>query len=152
MTKQTEIVIAKEDGLLVPQDKSVTALQVAPEEKPLIPDEKIVKLFNDTLDEVASDRKEAEERYLQYCDMVVNEGASSSAMIEATVNLLKLKHDALDRNIKILDLFTRMKLKERSTSSQVYAYQQNNKYEVANAPNQHVRELIKMATDLEKTE
>ena len=126
-----------------------TALVVLPEEKPLIADERVLQLVEETLEGVREDRLEASERYLQFCDMVVNSGDCSSATKEALVNLLKIRNDALNQNIKVLDIFARIKLKERATPSQIHAFQQNNKYEVANAPSPQIRNLIKMAQSLD---
>ena len=127
-----------------------TAMISMVEEKPLIADERVLKLFEETLEGVKEDRAEAQEKYLLFCDMVINDGAHSNASIEAIANLLKIKNAALDQNIKVLDLWTRLKLKERVSPAQIHAFQQNNKYEVANTPSPQIRNLIKMATELDK--
>ena len=151
MTKQKEIAVA-ENTLPIEQAKTVTALQVVPDEKPLIPDERITQYFEEAIDCITEDRQEANNRYLQMADMVCNGGDPSSATKEAMVNLLKIKSDGVTQMTRILDLWTRLKLKEKASTNQIYAYQQNNKFESASAPSQRVRELIKMATDLDRKE
>ena len=134
---------------LVATNPAAAAL-AATVEKPLVSDEKIVGLFDETLAEIDKDRVQAEERYLQISDFVVNSGDSSSASKEAMVNLLKIKNETLNQKIKVLDLWTRLKMKDRVTSSQVYAYQQNNKFETASTPSNQIKNLIKMATEIDK--
>ena len=75
--------------------------------------------------------------------MVINEGDPSSASKEAMINALKLRHDANDKSLKLLDLCTRMWLKDKSTSTEIYAYQQNNKYEGNQPKAANVLDLIK---------
>jgi hypothetical protein len=133
------------------QESQTVGVQLAAEEKPLIPDEKITDYYELAIDCIKEDRVEAGSRYLELADMVINGGDPSSATKEAMVNCLKIKSDSVNQMIKILDLWTRLKMKEKVTGSQVALYQQNNKYEVGNGPNPHVRKLIKMAQEMEST-
>lgn len=112
----------------------------------LISDEKITNYYEKAIQCIEEDRLEADGRYMEFADMVINGGDPSSATKEAMVNLLKIKNDGVNQMIKILDLWTRLKMKDKSTNSQIYAYQQNNKYEVS-TPN--VKKLIKMAQEME---
>lgn len=139
-----------DSGGLVEKKVSAQLVETS-EDKPLISDDKIINYYEDAMNCIKDDRSEAHDRYLQFCEMVVNGGDPSSASKEALVNLLKLKNDSVNQMIKILDLWTRVKLKERSTSSQVYAYQQNNKYEISDRSN-HVKKLIEIAQQMESDE
>ena len=122
------------------------ALTAPDEEKALISDDSILSYYEEAMGCIKADRTEANERYLEFAEMVLNEGDPSSASKEALVNLLKLKSEGVNQMIKILDLWTRMKLKERATSSQIHSYQQNNKYELNTGANPDIGRLIKMAT------
>jgi len=124
---------------------------LVPESKPasdLITDDRVIEYYEEAMECIKEDRGEAHERYLDFADMAINDGDPSSATKEALVNLLKLKNESVNQMIKILDLWTRMKMKDRTTGSQVYAYQQNNKYDMAKA-NPNVKKLIKMAQEME---
>ena len=103
------------------------ALTAPDEEKALISDDSILSYYEEAMDCIKEDRTEADKRYLEFAEMVLNEGDPSSASKEALVNLLKLKSEGVNQKIKILDLGTRMKIKGSTTSSQFQAYQQNNK-------------------------
>lgn len=148
-TKSTE----KSKAITNSADKniSITSNENAP--APLIADDQIRDFYAEAIDCIRSDRAEAEERYLHFADMIINGGDPSSATKEAMVNLLKLKNDGVNQMIKVLDLWTRISMKDKATSSQVYAFQQNNKYEVdSNRPNPHVKRLIQMAKDMENND
>lgn len=94
----------------------------------LISNEKILGLYDEVVDNLRDDRKEANEMYRNFADLVANSDASSASK-EALVNLLKIKTETNDRMIKILDLWTRMKMKDRDTFPLHLAVQQNNKIE-----------------------
>jgi len=112
---------------------------------PLVPDEKIVKYYDEAMSCIKEDRNEAHDKYMQVCEMVFNEGDPSSSTKEAMVNLLKIKSDSVNQMIKILDLYTRLHMKERHSPSQIYAFQQNNKYEGGSTPNPRIKRLIELA-------
>ena len=138
-SKTTDLTTKQASLDLTPQTKSAADL---------VPDDRVIQYYEEAMECIKEDRLEAHDRYLDFADMAINEGDPSSATKEALVNLLKLKNDSVNQMIKILDLWTRMKMKDRTTSSQVYAYQQNNKYEIAKA-NPNVKKLIKMAQEME---
>lgn len=134
-------------------EQQVTAMVGQPEQPvDLIADEKVVDYYEEAMACIKEDREEAHDRYLDFCEMVINEGDPSSATKEALVNLLKLKSDSVNQMIKILDLWTRLKMKDRATSSQIYAYQQNNRYDGSGRANPNVKKLIKMAQEMENSE
>ena len=112
-------------------------------EKPLISDDKILDYFDDAIKNIKEDREEARNQYLVFNEMVINEGDPSSATKEALVNCLKLQHDTTDKMIKILDLWSRIKMRDRDTMKGYIAVQQNNKIQTS-APTD-VKNLIKLA-------
>lgn len=118
--------------------------QVAEQEsKMLLPAEKVAGYYEEIMGNLRSDREQAQQVYEIFAEMVVNEGDPSAASKEAMINALKLRHDANDKSLKLLDLCTRMWLKDKSTSTEIYAYQQNNKYENNSQPQAiNVRRLI----------
>lgn len=145
-----EIVADEDTKSLVERENQVASLQVHSEDQPLVAKERIKEYYEQAIECIQQDREEASERYLQFADMAVNGGDPSSATKEAMVSLLKVKSDGVNQMVKILDLWTRLAMKDKATSSQIYAYQQNNKYEVAGSgPNSHVRKLIKIAQEME---
>jgi len=149
--KETKPQGNEESTKLVAKNEQTSMVEQPKESTDLIPDEQVVSYYEDAISCIKEDREEAHERYLDFCEMVLNEGDPSSATKEGLVNLLKLKNDGVNQMIKVLDLWTRLKMKERATKSEVYAYQQNNKYEVSK-PNPNVRKLIKMAQEMESPE
>lgn len=137
--------------ILVEREASISALTKDQQELPLIPDQKILDYYDEAIQCIKDDRAEAEDKYFAMAEMVINGGDPSGATKEAMVNLLKLRNEGVNQMIKVLDLWTRLKMKDRITSSQQYLYQQNNKYEVKhNQPNPHVKQLIRMAEQLDK--
>lgn len=123
-------------------DKGGDLTEVSEDNKPLIPDKKIVDFYEEAIENIRSDREQAQEVYENFSEMVLNEGDPSAASKEALISALKIKSDANDKIIKILDLWTRMKMKDKATSTEIYAYQQNNKYEVGRTPNPNIRKMI----------
>ena len=134
---------------LVPQGLPTDMVEQSKSVVDLVSDDRVIEYYEEAMNCIKEDREEAYERYLDFADMSINDGDPSSATKEALVNLLKLKNEGVNQMIKILDLWTRMKMKERTTSSQIYAYQQNNKYDMAKA-NPNVKKLIKMAKEMEQ--
>lgn len=107
---------------------SMKVSDVVPEEKPcIVSDDDILGLYHEIIDNCRADRQQADDLLLQFLDMVMNDGESSSASKEAIVNLMKNKTDINDKMAKIADLMTRIKLKERDTFPRYLAAQQNNK-------------------------
>ena len=102
--------------------------EIVPDEKAcIVKDEEILGLYNEIIENCRADRQQADDLLLQFLDMVMNDGESSSASKEAIVNLMKNKTDINDKLAKVADLMTRMKLKERDTFPRYLAAQQNNK-------------------------
>lgn len=111
------------DGLI----PSKMEVHVSKEDDCIIENDKLLNLYDEVLANCRSDRQQAEELMMNFFNMVMNEGESSSATKEAVVNLLKIKTDISDKMTKIADLETRIKLKEKDTYPRYLAAQQNNK-------------------------
>ena len=85
------------------------------DELSIISDENLLGVYGEIMDNLRSDRKQASDLVDTFCNMVVNDGDSSSASKEALVNLLKTKIEASDKMSRIADLMTRIKLKQPDT-------------------------------------
>ena len=108
----------------------------------LVPSAEVADYYGEIMSNLREDREQAQTVYEIFAEMVVNEGDPSAASKEAMISALKLRHDANDKSLKLLDLCTRMWLKDKNTSTEIYAYQQNNKYEGAKPQAMKVRDLI----------
>jgi hypothetical protein len=96
-----------------------------PEEPCIVDDGVILGLYDEILDNCRKDRERSEELLVNFIDMVINDGDSSSSSKEAVVNLVKNKSDINDKMSKIADLMTRIKLKDKDTFPR-YLAQTNN--------------------------
>lgn len=125
--------------------------EIIPEEKPcIVGDEEILGLYNEIIENCRADRQQADDLLLQFLDMVMNDGESSSASKEAIVNLMKNKTDINDKMAKVADLMTRIKLKERDTFPRYLAAQQNNKV-VIEDKRDFLKSIEKLANKRKKT-
>lgn len=123
------------------------------EEKPcIIGDEQITDLYNEILENARNDREQCDELLMNFVDMVMNDGDSSSASKEAVVNLMKVKSDLNDKMSKIADLQTRIKLKERDTFPRYLAAQQNNKVIIEGSKRDFLKMIHKKAKDAKKND
>jgi len=93
----------------------------------IVEDQALLGLYDEILTNCRNDRGQTEDILMDFLNMVMNDGESSSATKEAIVNLLKIKTDISDKMTKIADLQTRIKLKEKDTYPRYLAAQQNNK-------------------------
>lgn len=105
MEKETRITPAS-SGEIINQDEKLSNI---------IPDETLVGAYNKILKHINRDCRQTQEVIDHFKNIVMNDGDSTSASKEALVNLLKIKSDARDKEIKIAELMTRIKLKDRST-------------------------------------
>lgn len=119
-------------------------LPVKAEAHALVSDKKIVDFYEEVIDNLRDDRSEADIMYRNFADKVEHSDASSATK-EALVNLLKIKTETNDRMIKILDLWTRMKMRERDTFPVHLAVQQNNKIESPRSSRKGIEMMIKQS-------
>ena len=146
-SKETEEVIIEEssekaDDPLVPQ-MNINVPAEQPKEE-LITDKELITAYDEVVTNLKEDRKQAEDFITKLADMVFNEGDASNSSKEALVNMFKTKSDIADKLIKIADLKTRIKLKERDTFPKFLAVHQNNT--INNSPNTRNRALIEEIT------
>jgi hypothetical protein len=92
----------------------------------LIGDQELLDGFDEVIGWLREDRSQINEFIDNMADMVINDGDATSASKEALVNFVKMKSDLADKAAKILDLKTRIKLKERDTFPKYLAASQNN--------------------------
>lgn len=146
--EENEIVEVKEVEEIVPSMNLNLPME---QEKPeLIKDEQLIKIYDEVLDNLREDRKQASELLDTFSDMVINGGEASSATKEAVVNLMKAKMDTADKMSKIADLMTRIKLRDRDTMPKYLKAQQNNKINITQKKElttQDKRDLLRMMDD-----
>lgn len=92
----------------------------------LIGDQELIDTYDEIMNIIREDRKQVSEFIDNMADMVINDGDATSASKEALVNLVKMKTDLADKMVKIADLKTRVKMKERDTFPRYLAANQNN--------------------------
>lgn len=120
-----EILPSEEDfGELIP--KMNVGVPATEDVSNLIGDQELLDGFDEVIGWLREDRNQINEFIDNMADMVINEGDATSASKEALVNFVKMKTDLADKASKILDLKTRIKLKERDTFPRYLAASQNN--------------------------
>jgi hypothetical protein len=95
-----------------------------PPVKEVISDEAMMLVYDEIMNDIREDRKEVSELILQFGNMAMNDGDSTTSTKEALVNLMKIKADLADKKSKIADLKTRIKLRDRDTFKPYLAAQQ----------------------------
>ena len=95
------------------QQNDVAVTHEVPDD--LIADEMLLGMYQEVMEDLREDRKDASDLFATLMDMVLNEGDATTASKEAMVNTLKLRTDIADKKSKIADLATRVKLKEKNT-------------------------------------
>ena len=119
------------------------------EDKMQISSEKLENLYDEVLSNSRQDRNQIDGVLDQFLDMVFNSGDPSSATKEAVVNLIKAKSDVNDKMAKVLDLMTRVKLKDNNTFPRFLAAKQENNYNFDNNDTEDLEDLVEM-TEIEE--
>ena len=83
----------------------------------LISDKDLMDTFDEVKDMLKEDREQIKDLTAKFADMVINGGDASSSSKEALSSLAKTQTDLIDKLVKVLDLKTRMKMKEKNTMS-----------------------------------
>jgi hypothetical protein len=134
---------------LLPQINVNVPQQLPQEEREsIIPPEMLLSLFAEALDDVRKEKEQLDSLIDNFVDMVINEGDSTTSSKEALVNLVKIKTDTTNNKTKIIDLITRIHLKEKDTFPKylsLHAQQTNN---IAGPTDR--RELIKTINKIQK--
>lgn len=123
----TDAVVSSQE--LMPQMNVNLPSTPANEEK-IIPDAKLVGLYDEILENVRNDRSEINNLIETFSDMVINTGDATSSTKEALVNLIKIKLDTSDKMSKIADLMTRVR--GTNTFPKYLATNQNNTINIEN--------------------
>ncbi len=129
----------KDKELLQPE--SINTELAKPDADDLIKDEELLFAYDDAENMLKDDRKQTDDILANFLDMVMNEGDGSTASKEAICKLLELKMKAADSIIKLADLKTRIKLKERNTFPPYMA--QHNTYNIGKEGKLDKRKLLK---------
>lgn len=87
-----------------------------PDGSGLISDAELTTLLKGTLREIQQDREEADSVMSDFSDRVFNCGDDSSASKEAIVNLMQMKINMSDKKIKIIELLSSFKFKNKAAS------------------------------------
>lgn len=113
------------------------------DEKPeeLVTDNMLMGVYGEILEQNKKDRAEIDDILANFVDMVINEGDASNSSKETLVGLLKLKNDVTGTDIKIADLMTRIKLKEKNTM-QDWQKAKSNTINIIDQSGQSKRSLI----------
>lgn len=135
----------KELEQLIPQ-MNVTVPDKQPEDN-LIPDEVWLGMCSEIMENLRQDRQEIDEVKNNFVEMVINEGDSTSASKEALTKLIELKTGVSEKMTRVLDLVTRVKMKEKDTFPRYLAAHQNNTINIADGSK---RELIKQIQKYQK--
>lgn len=118
-------------------------------DKMIISSEKLENLYDEVLENSRKDRGQVDELLNHFLDMVINSGDPSSASKEAVVNLIKTKTDINDKMTKVLDLMTRVKLKDNNTFPRYLAAKQENNYNFDNS-NEKEKLIAKLNKEIKK--
>jgi hypothetical protein len=134
---------------LIPQmNLNVPANPPQPEEKVLIPDEVWLDWCGEILNNLRQERQEVDEVKRSLVEMVINEGDSTSASKEAMTKMFEIKAGISEKMTRILDLATRVKMKEKDTFPKYLAAHQNNTINLGDSSSK--RELIKQIQKIQK--
>jgi len=134
---------------LIPQMNVNVPTAQQQEEKVLIADEVWMGWCTEILNNLRQERQEVDEVKQSLVEMVVNEGDSTSASKEAMTKMFEIKASISEKMTRVLDLATRVKLKERDTFPKylaVHANQTNN----LGATAKEKRELIEQVNKIKK--
>lgn len=151
--QQKELTMDEDINRLVPQmNVSLPAEIPADKEPSLIEDQVLLGIYNEIIDNLKDDRHQIDECFVQFKDMVINGGDSSTSSKEALVNLLKIKTETTDKMSKIADLMTRIKLKSPDTYKPYLTAKQENKttINITNSKRQLLKSIEQAAKQAKK--
>ena len=140
------------ENILPAADESQSESEITPQETQdcIVEDNTLLDLYDEILDNARRDRDSVDEILVNFIDMVINDGDSSSASKEAIVNLMKIKSDTSDKMTKVADLMTRIKLKERDTFPRYLAAQQNSKVVIESSKREMIKQISKLSEGKKK--
>lgn len=124
-TPNDQIASSEDIDQIIPA-MNVSLPQQQEEEESIVGGQMLLGIYSEILDTIRKDRGEISDILNNFCEMVMNEGDSSSASKEAIVNLVRAKLDSSDKMAKIADLMTRVNLKEKDTFPRYLSAKQEN--------------------------
>lgn len=92
---------------------------------PLFEDDELLSLASETLNNMRGDRKQLDTLISNFVEMVFNEGDSTTASKEALVALMVAKTNMSDKQMKLLEMIAKFKLKEMADSPKTVTVQEN---------------------------
>lgn len=148
VTVQTPEILPPETGVALPTMSANITPPPKPDEPPVVDNQKMVKIYEEILQYCRDDRVEADAAYKQFLEMVVNEGDATTSSKEASVQLLRLRHETTGNMIKVMDLLMRVILKGTDTYKPYLNQHQENKV-IINAKS-NKRSIIEKILDADK--
>jgi hypothetical protein len=131
---------------------AVPQIPAQEEQNNLISDDMILGIYSEVLNTIRQDRVEVSDILNNFCDMVMNDGDSSSASKEAIVNLVRAKLDSSDKMAKIADLMTRIKLRDRDTYPKYLNATQENTINIGDGAKSELLRRLNQAQKKKKKE
>jgi len=116
----------EKDTDIVANQNSELEKQETEQSTELVSDEAILGIYSEILGHIRKNKDQTQELLDNFAEMVFNEGDASNSSKEALVSLVKARSDESDKMIKIADLMTRIKLKERNTMTDWQKSKHNN--------------------------
>jgi hypothetical protein len=107
----------------------------------LIKGEQLTSYFKDIMEDIREDRFSIDGILTNFVDLVTNGGDATSSSKEALINLLKLKADMSDKKIKVVDLMSRIYLKEKDTFPKYLTANQHNEYNIVGNKRKILKDL-----------
>jgi hypothetical protein len=92
---------------------------------PLFEDDELLSLASETLNNMRGDRKQLDTLISNFVEMVFNEGDSTTASKEALVSLMVAKTNMSDKQMKLLEMIAKFKLKEMADTPKTVTVQEN---------------------------
>ncbi len=117
---------------------------------PIIDDGTLLDLYQEILQICRDDRRECDQYIVNFAELVLNEGDSTTSSKEALVNLMKVKSDIPDKMSKIAQEMTRLKLKETIPVKVTNAKQENVTVNIGDVSG-NKRALIEMIENMTKS-
>lgn len=96
--------------------------------QPMFEDEEMLGLCAEVLTNMRNDRKQLDSLISNFVEMVFNEGDSTTSSKEALVSLVANKTAMSDKQMKIVDVMAKFKLKEVAESPKSVTAKQENHY------------------------
>jgi hypothetical protein len=125
--QQLEMQMDEDIKELIPQMNVNLPVEAEQKELCLVEDQALLGIYDEIIKNLRDDRQQIDDCFVEFKEMVINGGDSSTSSKEALVNLLKIKTETTDKMSKVADLMTRIKLKSPDTYKPYLSAKQENK-------------------------